>query len=82
MTCHRPRDATKTGTTSWTTTPMAAVPGMVMKPEPIFAAVEAVFQDGPIILMSPAGTSIYPGVARELAAEPRLYPSLRPLRGC
>ena len=29
--------------------------GMVMKPEPIFTAVEAVYQTGPIILLTPQG---------------------------
>src|SRR5215813_13301343 len=46
--------------------------GMVMKPEPIFAAVEAVFQGGPIILMSPQGRRLTQEVARELALQPRL----------
>jgi tRNA (guanine37-N1)-methyltransferase len=46
--------------------------GMVMKPEPIFAAVEAVFQGGPIILMSPQGRRFTQRIARELATEPRL----------
>ncbi len=46
--------------------------GMVMKPEPIFAAVEAVYQGGPIILMSPQGRLFTQSVAHELAQEPRL----------
>jgi tRNA (guanine37-N1)-methyltransferase len=46
--------------------------GMVMKPEPIFAAVEAVYQSGPIILMSPQGRPFTQQIAHELAAEPRL----------
>lgn len=46
--------------------------GMVMKPEPIFAAVEAVYQGGPIILMTPQGRLFSQQVARELACEPRL----------
>src|SRR6266852_2957803 len=29
--------------------------GMVMKPEPIFTAIEAIYQGGPIILLSPQG---------------------------
>lgn len=46
--------------------------GMVMKPEPIFHAVEAVYQSGPIILMSPQGRPFTQQIARELSQEPRL----------
>ena len=46
--------------------------GMVMKPDPIFAAVEAVYQSGPIILLTPQGRPFNQQIARELAQEPRL----------
>jgi tRNA (guanine37-N1)-methyltransferase len=46
--------------------------GMVMKPEPIFAAIEAVYQDGPIIYLSPQGRLFNQQIAHELAQEPRL----------
>ncbi|WP_052891162.1 tRNA (guanosine(37)-N1)-methyltransferase TrmD [Thermogemmatispora carboxidivorans] len=46
--------------------------GMVMKPEPIFAAVEAVYQGGPIVLLTPQGRLFDQQIARELAREPRL----------
>ena len=46
--------------------------GMVMKPEPIFAAVEAVYQGGPIILLTPQGRLFKQQIAQELAQEPRL----------
>jgi tRNA (guanine37-N1)-methyltransferase len=46
--------------------------GMVMKPEPIFAAVEAVYQGGPIILLTPQGRLFNQEIARELASEPRI----------
>ena len=46
--------------------------GMVMKPEPIFAAVEAVYQSGPIILLTPQGRIFTQQIARELAQESRL----------
>lgn len=49
--------------------------GMVMKPEPIFAAVEAVLggEEGvPVILLSPQGRLFTQAVARELARWPRL----------
>src|SRR5438445_475401 len=46
--------------------------GMVMKPEPIFAAVEAVYEGGPIILLTPAGRLFTQEIAQELAQEPRV----------
>lgn len=46
--------------------------GMVMKPEPIFASVEAVYQGGPIILMTPQGRLFTQRIAHDLASEPRL----------
>ncbi|HVU67951.1 MAG TPA: tRNA (guanosine(37)-N1)-methyltransferase TrmD [Ktedonobacteraceae bacterium] len=46
--------------------------GMVMKPEPIFHAIEAVYQSGPIILMSPQGRPFTQQIARELSQEARL----------
>ncbi|MCL5967025.1 MAG: tRNA (guanosine(37)-N1)-methyltransferase TrmD [Deltaproteobacteria bacterium] len=47
--------------------------GMVMKPEPIFAGVEALrerFGPGKAILLSPQGEPLTPALARELAGEP------------
>jgi tRNA (guanine37-N1)-methyltransferase len=46
--------------------------GMVMKPEPIFTAVEAVHEGGPIILLTPQGRLFNQQIARELAQEPRV----------
>ncbi len=46
--------------------------GMVMKPDPLFAAVEAVYVDGPIILMTPQGRLFTQQVARELAQHARI----------
>ncbi len=48
-------------------------PGMVMKPEPVFAAVESLDPDrGRVLLMSPAGRRLDRDLAHELAAEPHL----------
>lgn len=48
-------------------------PGMVMKPEPVFAAVEALGEgDKRVLLLSPAGRRFDQALARELAAEPWL----------
>jgi len=46
--------------------------GMMMKPEPIFTAVEAVYQGGPIILLSPQGRLFSQQIARTLAQESRV----------
>ena len=48
-------------------------PGMVMKAEPVFEAVEALGEGRKrVILLSPAGRRLDQGLARELAAEPWL----------
>jgi tRNA (guanine37-N1)-methyltransferase len=48
-------------------------PGMVMKPEPVFAAVESLGAGGMrVVLLSPAGRRLDQALVRELAAEPRL----------
>jgi tRNA (guanine37-N1)-methyltransferase len=48
-------------------------PGMVLKPEPIFAAVESLDPDrGRVVLLSPAGTRLDQALVRELAAEDHL----------
>jgi tRNA (guanine37-N1)-methyltransferase len=47
--------------------------GMVMRPEPIFAAIEPLRERGAtVILLDPAGERLSDRLARELAAEPRL----------
>ncbi|HVB21222.1 MAG TPA: tRNA (guanosine(37)-N1)-methyltransferase TrmD [Ktedonobacteraceae bacterium] len=46
--------------------------GMVMKPDPIFASVEAVYAGGPIILLTPQGRLFNQQIAQELAQQPRL----------
>ena len=53
--------------------PYGGGPGMVMKPEPVFAAVLSL-GDGPkrVILLSPAGRRLDQALARELAREPWL----------
>jgi tRNA (guanine37-N1)-methyltransferase len=48
-------------------------PGMVMKPEPFFAAVESLDPDrGRVLLLSPAGRPLDQAFVRELAAEEHL----------
>lgn len=56
--------------------PYGGGPGMVMKPEPLFAAVEAIAAEPPppdrILLLTPVGRVFDQGFARELAAASRL----------
>ena len=48
-------------------------PGMVMKPEPVFAAAEALGEGSKrVLLLSPAGRRLDQALARELAQEPWL----------
>jgi len=54
--------------------PFGGGAGMVLMPEPIFAAVEAVrpHNPGPVLLMEPWGEPLTQALAHELAAEPGL----------
>jgi tRNA (guanine37-N1)-methyltransferase len=54
--------------------PYGGGPGMVLKPEPLFEAIEAIRAEnrGPVILMEPWGEPFSQQLARELAAEPGL----------
>jgi len=51
-------------------------PGMVLKPEPVFEATEAVLAEaperGPVVLMTPVGRKLDHDLTLELASEPRL----------
>jgi tRNA (guanine37-N1)-methyltransferase len=75
---HNPREATTDRHHVVDDYPYGGGAGMVMKPEPLFAAVEAAqaaqaeHPGGPIILLSPQGRVFTQAVARELAAEPRV----------
>lgn len=52
--------------------PFGGGAGMVMKPEPLFAAVESLAVEGaPVILLSPRGRCLDQSVARDLARRPR-----------
>ena len=46
--------------------------GMVMKPEPIFTAVQTIYQGGPIILLKPQGRLFNQQIARSLVQERRV----------
>ncbi len=55
--------------------PYGGGPGMVLKPDPVFAAAEAVLdlapERGPVVLLTPAGRLFNHDLALELAAESR-----------
>ena len=70
---HDIRDATTDPHRQVDDEPFGGGPGMVMKPEPIFSAVESLGPDsGRMILLSPAGRRLDQPLVRELASEPRL----------
>jgi tRNA (guanine37-N1)-methyltransferase len=46
--------------------------GMVMKPEPVFAAIEAVHQGGPIVYLTPQGRLFNQQIAQQFAQETRI----------
>lgn len=70
---HDPRDQVRDRHRQVDDEPFGGGPGMVMKPEPIFAAVEALGPDrGRTILLSPAGRRLDRELVHELAVEPRL----------
>src|SRR5262245_54041442 len=56
--------------------PFGGGPGMVLKPEPMFAAVETIASrrggSGRVVLTSPAGRTFTQADARRLAGEPHL----------
>ena len=72
---HNIRDATTDRHHVTDDEPYGGGGGMVMKPEPIFAAVEGVLgspPDCPVILLTPQGRVFTQGVAQELAQHPHL----------
>lgn len=69
---HNIRDATSDKHHVVDDYPYGGGAGMVMKPDPIFASVEAVYEGGPIILLTPQGRLFNQQIAQELAQEPRL----------
>jgi tRNA (guanine37-N1)-methyltransferase len=66
---HNPRDATTDRHHVVDDYPYGGGAGMLLKPEPLFAAVEAVHTGGPVILLGPGGRPFTQAIARELARE-------------
>jgi tRNA (guanine37-N1)-methyltransferase len=67
---HNPRAATTDRHHVVDDYPYGGGAGMLMKPEPLFAAVEAVHTGGPVVLLGPGGRPFTQDIARELAREP------------
>jgi tRNA (guanine37-N1)-methyltransferase len=65
---HDPRDWTTDAHRSVDDTPFGGGAGMVMMPEPLFAAVEAVDPVRPLYLLAPSGRRFDQSLAAELAA--------------
>ena len=65
---HDPRSYTTDPHKSVDDTPFGGGAGMVLRPEPLFAAVEAVDPPRPLYLLGPAGRRFDQAIARELAA--------------
>jgi tRNA (guanine37-N1)-methyltransferase len=76
MTLHNIRDYAQGRHRVTDDTPYGGGGGMIMKPEPIFAAVEAVLGEEvgqvPVILLTPQGQLFSQQIARELSRLPRL----------
>ncbi len=66
--CHDIRDQATDVHRTVDDAPFGGGAGMVMKPEPIFASVEAVDPPRPLLLMSPGGRRFDQALANELAA--------------
>jgi tRNA (guanine37-N1)-methyltransferase len=67
---HDPREHAVDRHRSVDDTPMGGGAGMVMMPEPLFAAVEAVAPPRPLYLLAPGGRRFDQALAAELAAGP------------
>jgi tRNA (guanine37-N1)-methyltransferase len=65
---HDPRSWTTDAHRSVDDTPFGGGAGMVMMPEPLFAAVDATEPPRPLFLLTPGGRRFDQGLARELAA--------------
>lgn len=70
---HNLRDYTHDNYKTVDDRPFGGGPGMVLKPDPIFEAVDALKADGMrVIMMTPAGRVFHQSLARELALETHL----------
>ena len=73
LTIHNLRDYTHDRHKTVDDKPFGGGPGMLLKPEPIFEAVESLARENTrIILLSPSGRKFDQGIARELAQQEHL----------
>jgi len=68
--CHDPRDHTTDVHRSVDDNPFGGGAGMVIRPEPLFAAVEAADPPRPLYLLGPGGRRFDQSLAAELAEQP------------
>ncbi|MFV2039123.1 MAG: tRNA (guanosine(37)-N1)-methyltransferase TrmD, partial [Acidimicrobiales bacterium] len=64
---HDLRDATSDAHRTVDDSPFGGGPGMVLKPEPVFASVDAAHPPRPLLLLSPSGRTFTQSRARDLA---------------
>lgn len=70
---HNIRDHTHDKHHTTDDTPYGGGGGMVMKPEPVFEAVESVLEEGvPVIMLTPQGRVFNQAIAQELSQHPRI----------
>ena len=79
---HDPRDYTTDVHRTVDDSPFGGGAGMLMRPEPIFAAVEAADPPRPLFLLGPGGRRFDQALAAELAAGDGVQPPVRAVRGC
>ncbi len=80
---HNLRDYTHDNYKTVDDRPFGGGPGMVLKPEPIFEAVEGLQREKTkVILMSPSGAKVRPGNRAGTGAVGRFAAGLRQLRRC
>ena len=79
--CHDLRDHTTDVHRTVDDAPFGGGAGMVLRPEPVFATVEAADPPRPLYLLGPGGRRFDQALARELAGGDGLQPAVRPLRG-
>ncbi len=79
---HNLRDYTHDNYKTVDDRPFGGGPGMVLKPEPIFEALEALRgRETRVILMAPAGRTFSQDVARELAGKSGCFSFAAPMKG-
>ncbi len=79
--CHDIREHTTDVHRTVDDSPFGGGAGMVMKPEPIFDAVEAADPPRPLFLLGPGGRRFDQAMAARTRRGRRVQPAVRPVRG-